>query len=166
MNKLIKNAAGRMVPEMVNGKKMVPYQGIGQYHPDAIRYFLLANNPEKRDGDFTFREFRYANNSELLGGYGNFIHRTLSIVEKNCGKILPQADVDQELDTNIRLTYKEVGAFIEDGEIKKAIRKVFELVKASNKYFDERKPWLDVKVNRERADETLVNCLLIICEQL
>lgn len=135
---------------------------IGQYHPDAIRYFLLANNPEKRDGDFTFREFRYANNSELLGGYGNFIHRTLSIIEKNYGKSLPQADVDQALDTRIQLTYKEIGALIEDGEIKKAIRKVFELVKTSNKYFDERKPWIDVKVNRERADETLVNCLFLI----
>ncbi len=31
--KMIKNAAGRMVPDEVNGKKEIPFMGIGKYHP-------------------------------------------------------------------------------------------------------------------------------------
>ena len=31
--KLIKNVAGRKVPEIVNGVKSIPYKGIGQYYP-------------------------------------------------------------------------------------------------------------------------------------
>jgi len=33
--KLVKNAVGRMVPTEVNGKKQVPFQGIGQYTPEG-----------------------------------------------------------------------------------------------------------------------------------
>ena len=31
--KLVKNAAGRMVPTEVNGNEAVPYQGVGEYRP-------------------------------------------------------------------------------------------------------------------------------------
>lgn len=34
-SKLIKNAAGRMVPEEINGKAATPYQGVGKYKPSA-----------------------------------------------------------------------------------------------------------------------------------
>ena len=36
-NKFVKNALGRMVPETVNGKKVIPYKGIGKYIPDAFK---------------------------------------------------------------------------------------------------------------------------------
>ena len=35
MVKLIKNAAGRMVPDLINGKKAIPYQGIGKFKPSG-----------------------------------------------------------------------------------------------------------------------------------
>ena len=31
--KLIKNAAGRLVPKLVNGKEQVPFKGVGKYTP-------------------------------------------------------------------------------------------------------------------------------------
>ena len=33
MGKMTKNAAGRMVPEMINGKKVIPFQGVGKFRP-------------------------------------------------------------------------------------------------------------------------------------
>jgi len=42
---------------------------VDNYNPDSIRYFLLANGPEKRDADFTWREFVNSHNSELLGAW-------------------------------------------------------------------------------------------------
>ncbi|MBN1413704.1 MAG: citrate lyase subunit alpha [Bacteroidales bacterium] len=32
-DKLIRNAIGRMVPEKINGKQVVPFAGVGKYHP-------------------------------------------------------------------------------------------------------------------------------------
>jgi citrate lyase subunit alpha/citrate CoA-transferase len=36
--KLVKNAAGRMVPEEINGEKQIPYQGVGKYIPTGHKY--------------------------------------------------------------------------------------------------------------------------------
>jgi citrate lyase subunit alpha/citrate CoA-transferase len=36
--KMIKNAAGRLVPAEVNGKPVVPFQGVGKYHPQGNRH--------------------------------------------------------------------------------------------------------------------------------
>jgi citrate lyase subunit alpha/citrate CoA-transferase len=33
MSKMIKNAAGRMIPEYINGKKVIPFQGVGKFRP-------------------------------------------------------------------------------------------------------------------------------------
>jgi len=37
-NKLVKNALGRLVPAEINGKKQIPYKGIGKYKPDYRKY--------------------------------------------------------------------------------------------------------------------------------
>ncbi len=36
--KLVKNALGRWVPTEVNGKKQIPFKGVGKYKPDFRRY--------------------------------------------------------------------------------------------------------------------------------
>ena len=36
-DKLVTNAAGRIVPTIINGKPAIPYQGVGKYKPDGFR---------------------------------------------------------------------------------------------------------------------------------
>ena len=36
--KLVKNALGRLVPEQVNGKAVIPYMGVGKYKPQGRKY--------------------------------------------------------------------------------------------------------------------------------
>jgi len=36
--KLVKNALGRLVPTEVNGKKQIPYKGVGKYKPNYRKY--------------------------------------------------------------------------------------------------------------------------------
>ena len=35
--KLIKNAAGRLVPAEINGQKQIPFQGVNKYKPTGIK---------------------------------------------------------------------------------------------------------------------------------
>jgi len=35
MVKMLKNALGKLIPESVNGKKLIPYQGVGKFHPSG-----------------------------------------------------------------------------------------------------------------------------------
>ena len=64
-------------------------QLLDRYEADSIRYFFLANGPEKKDSDFSWREFVHSHNGELLGAYGNFVNRSLAFIEKYWEGIVP-----------------------------------------------------------------------------
>jgi methionyl-tRNA synthetase len=133
-----------------------------RYHPDSIRYFLSINAPENRDTDFSWREFIYSHNSELLGAYGNFINRTLKFIEKSYGGFIPKTETDPEIERKIAELYGQAGGLIESGQIKQAIDAIFEFVRFSNKYFDGKEPWNEIKTNPESCRKTLATCVLII----
>ena len=135
---------------------------LDRYDPDSIRYFLSINAPENRDTDFSWREFIYSHNSELLGAYGNFINRTLKFIEKSYAGIIPEAKIDLELKSKIEALYESVGQKIEEGHLKLAIEEIFSFIRYANKYFDEKEPWKELKENRASCDQTIANCVLII----
>ncbi|WP_268036552.1 class I tRNA ligase family protein [Clostridium tagluense] len=70
---------------------------IERYNSDLIRYFFIANAPEKRDVDFSWREFINNNNGELLGAYGNLVNRTLVFVKKYFNNTIPNGIVNEEI---------------------------------------------------------------------
>jgi len=50
---LTKNAAGRSVPDTVNGEKAIPYQGVGKYKPEGRKYApqIATNADYPADGN-------------------------------------------------------------------------------------------------------------------
>jgi methionyl-tRNA synthetase len=133
-----------------------------RYNPDSIRYFLTINAPEKRDADFSWKEFIYSHNSELLGAYGNFVNRTLKFIEKSFDGEIPQNDIPMAIQDKVKRLYEEVGQCIETTSFKLGLEKVFELIRFSNKYFDEQQPWLQIKDNLEACRQTLATCVYLI----
>lgn len=132
---------------------------IDRYNPDAIRYFLIANGPQKRDTDFSWNEFIKSNNSELLGGYGNFINRTVVFIQKYFNSLIPKGIFDNKIKYTIEETYDNAGKRIEKGDLKEALESVFELVRFANKYFDDAAPWITRTENNELCENTLFNCI-------
>ncbi len=132
------------------------------YQPDSIRYFLIANAPETRDADFSWREFVYSHNSELLGAYGNFVNRTLKFIEKSFEGVIPNGIIDTEIREKVNVLYDEVGNLIERAQFKKALEEIFSFVRGANKYFDKQKPWVQVKGNPKECADTLATCVYII----
>lgn len=132
------------------------------YHPDSLRYFLTVNAPENRDTDFSWREFIYSHNSELLGAFANFVNRNLKFIEKAFDSKVPQVQIDMVIQHEIMTLYQSVGQLIETGHFKKAIETIFETVRAANRYFDERQPWITVNANKVHCEATLATCVYII----
>lgn len=132
------------------------------FNPDSIRYFLITNGPEKRDTDFTWREYVNSHNGELLGAYGNLVNRNLAFIGKYYNGIVPSGKLDREISTRLDELYEATGTRIENGAFKEALDGVFEFVRWSNKYFDANKPWETRTAAPESCENTLFNCVQII----
>ena len=152
---------GRKISTSNNWAVWVPYI-IENYNADSIRYFLIINGPEKRDTDFSWREFINSNNGELLGAYGNLVNRTLVFAKKYFDNKIPEGTIDKDIEVNLKELYKQVGEDIEKGECKSALEKTFKFVRDINKYFDEEKPWITVNEDKERCANTIYSCIAAI----
>ncbi|MNB86990.1 Methionine--tRNA ligase [compost metagenome] len=133
-----------------------------RYQPDSIRYFLIANGPEKRDTDFSWREFIYSHNGELLGAFGNFVNRSLAFVDKFYEGKVPNGQLDKGWKDNIDLLYLESGRLIEAGNLKDALEFIFSYVRKANQYFDLQKPWIQIKEDQVSCDSAIYTCVQII----
>jgi methionyl-tRNA synthetase len=132
------------------------------YHPDSIRYFLTMNAPENRDTDFSWREFIYSHNSELLGAFGNFVNRTLKFIEKYYDNTIPDGKMDMTIEEQLNQLYVSVGNELENTHIKKALEDIFSFIRQANKYFDDKQPWRQIKEETAGCDSTVFTCVQII----
>lgn len=152
---------GRKISTSQDWAVWIPYL-LEHYHPDTIRYFLIANGPEKRDGDFSWREFINSHNGELLGAYGNFVNRNLVFILKSFDGIVPEGKCNSNISKALSALYIKVGELIEEGNFKDAIETIFSFIRSANKYFDKEQPWITVKDNIEQCKDTLYTCVQII----
>lgn len=129
-----------------------------KYDSDTIRYYLLTHGAEKRDSNFTFRDFINTHNNELLGVYGNFINRTLSFIEKYYDGNLKKQRINNALDLNIKNVYEVCAENIEKGNLKLVTDEVLKLTIKGNEYFDNEKPWILFRNNPDRCKEVIYNC--------
>lgn len=175
---LIANGAGWHLPDEIISSEYLTLEGrkistsenyavwakdiVDRYDPDSIRYFLLANGPEKKDADFSWREYVNSHNGELLGAYGNFVNRTLAFIIKYLDGVVPVGKIDRDLDERIDQLYVEAGRKIEAGHIKDCIDDIFDFVRFANKYFDSEKPWITRTADAKACENTLYNCVQII----
>ena len=58
--------------------------------------------------------------------------------------------------------YVEISQSIENIEFKNAANKIMELLDYANKYYDESKPWVQIKENEEDFNNTIYTCSVII----
>lgn len=132
------------------------------YDPDAIRYFFLANGPERRDADFSLREFVEQNNSELVGAWGNLVNRTLAFVQKYLGGHIPQGVPEAEIVQRVEAAYAEIGQKIENGCLRDALQAAFDLVRFGNRYYDAQEPWKTRASAPQACAAALADCVYLI----
>ncbi|MGL4819504.1 MAG: methionine--tRNA ligase, partial [Bacilli bacterium] len=135
---------------------------LARYHPDSIRYFLTINAPEQRDADFSWSQFVHSHNGELLGAYGNFVHRTLKFVERAWGGTVPDGRLDEVFVEAIGELYQTTGQRIESGYFKSALEEVFASIRSANKYFDAQEPWKTVQTDMVKCKDTIATCVFLI----
>ena len=141
---------------------------------DVLRYVLLANGPETKDSEFTWKDFQTRNNSELVGIFGNFVNRTIVLTHKYCGGKVPAAVFMNEYDlaTLAQLTEltQKLGVSIETYRFREALATLMDIARLGNKYLADTQPWHAIKTDPEAVNVMMnlslqiVATLAIVCE--
>ena len=129
------------------------------YPVDAVRFYTILFNPERRDVNFSIPEMIQTYNKFLVGGFGNFINRNLSFIKKKFDGVVPSGKVDERVREHVRSLYNSMGDKIEAGENRSYAEDVVEFIQYANKYYDESKPWVAAKEDMEAFGNITATCL-------
>ena len=126
---------------------------------DALRYFLLREVPFGQDGSYSAEAIVNRANAELANSFGNLAQRTLSMIYKNLGGVLPapgEAGADRELLAVVEeASRKDVPEAFERLAFSVGIEAWLRAVFACNAYVDTQAPWRLRKTDPERMAAVL-----------
>lgn len=130
---------------------------------DVLRYVLIANAPETKDSEFTWKDYQTRNNSELVGILGNFVNRALVLTEKNFGPAVPArgelTEVDQKMLDDLAQYPARIADSLENFRLREGLSLFMEVARLGNQYLAATEPWKVLKENPERA-ATILNLSL------
>lgn len=119
---------------------------ISKFGSDALRFYLTTIMPENADTNFVWEDFFKKNNDILVGHFGNYIHRTLSLYKDQ-----PiDTDISQEVITKIEQALKNSIKYLRKSEFKNYYVEIESLAKFANGYFNQSQPWASKKSDLEK----------------
>jgi len=174
-------AAGLRLPDTiylhgfftVDGKKMSKTMGnmidpndmVAEFGPDATRYLLLTQYPFGVDGDIQAGRFITQYNSNLANDLGNLVSRVVKMVSVNFDSTLPSPYKNieglQELMDKADVLPGKAYQHIIHFELGQSVTSAMDLVRATNKFFNDRAPWILAK---EGKKDELGGVLYACCE--
>ena len=128
------------------GNVVDPVKLIERYGVDAVRYFLLREVPFGADGLYSSEALLTRTNSDLANDLGNLVSRTVAMIVKYFGGVVPSEYESTEFDAAIEAQGSALGAAVEAQmnalKLPDALAEIWSYVGALNKYIDQTTPWI------------------------
>ena len=141
------------------GNVINPYDVISEIGLDQFRFFLFREVPFGNDGDFNRNAISKRVNADLSNNFGNLVQRICSFINKNSNNIvennfnLNKNDKDIISISEIKLNLYE--SFMNNQQIDKGLKVIFELLTDINIYVDQQAPWSLKKTDLNRMNVVL-----------
>ena len=135
---------------------------------DQVRYFLLREVPFGQDGNYTEEAIITRINTDLANELGNLAQRSLSMVAKNLGGVVPEpgelTDADTELLATADSLLERVRASFDGQAMHLALEAIWLMLGEANKYFSAQQPWVLRKSESEADRARFRTVLYTTCE--
>lgn len=145
------------------GNVVDPVVLIEDFGVDAIRYYLLREVAFGADGAYSTEALIQRINSDLANDLGNLLNRTISMIDKYFGGVIPAAGPADEVDLDLQNCASEMIKKVEENmdalKYTVALEELWTFIRRSNKYIDQTTPWLLAKEEdkKERLGTVLYN---------
>ncbi len=141
------------------GNVVDPFNLADQYGVDQIRYFFLREVPFGQDGNYNHEAIVARVNADLANDLGNLAQRSLSMIAKQLGGVLPEpgefSDNDKAIlaqaDGMIAASREAMGT----QQIHHWLNTVWAVVAEANRYFAGEAPWALAKTDPARQKTVL-----------
>ncbi len=161
-------AAGIEVPQRIfshgfllnnSGEKMSKSAGnvvdpsgmAAQYGVDQMRYFFLREVSFGQDGSYSHEAIVNRTNADLANDLGNLAQRSLSMIGKQYGGVLPTpgefSDNDKAILAQADGMLEAARAAMSKQQINKALDAIWAVVAEANRYFAGEAPWALAKTD-------------------
>jgi methionyl-tRNA synthetase len=139
---------------------------VSRYGADPFRYFLMREVPFDADGNFSWERFEERYNSDLANAWGNLASRTIAMIEKYRGAIVP-AGALTDIDAADAVDFAAYDAAMMEHLPNHALEHVWAAVARGNEYVDHQAPWKLAKdpAMREELDTTLASLVRQLVRQ-
>ena len=141
------------------GNVVAPIELAARYGVDQVRYFLLREIPFGQDGSYGHEMFVNRTNADLANDLGNLAQRSLSMVAKQLGGIVPTPGAFTENDNAILAQadgmLELARAAMATQQIHQALNAIWAVVAEANRYFAGEAPWALAKSDPARQQTVL-----------
>ena len=141
------------------GNVIDPFALADAYGVDQLRYFFLREVPFGQDGNYSHEAIVARINADLANDLGNLAQRSLAMIARNCGGVLPAPGAFSANDAAILRRADGMIATARDAlatqQLHQVLNATWAVVAEANRYFAGEAPWALAKTDPARMETVL-----------
>ena len=137
------------------GNFLDPLEARDRFGADAVRYLIMRELPFDRDGDTSWETMTDRFNADLANDLGNFVYRSLSMLQRYFDGKVPAPDgdtipLDKKLRTAFEQAVRDLERHLKAVDFTGSLESTWQAINRGNKYIEESAPWVLAKQSDQR----------------